>query len=88
MNEPNLKLTWNVLRNSEGEIIALKMEHPTKMSIHRIVGCEKSLFFSCVDLFISSVFLRTEDFEEAERKAIELLKEKRRDVLEKNRSDY
>lgn len=59
------------------------IESPLKMSIHKYIGCGDSLFFSCYELHISNVDLQTDNFDEAEIKAMEMLQNRLNELVEK-----
>lgn len=57
----------------EGTIFDLKGSK-VKISIHNFSGCGDKLYLSCYELNISKASLDTEDFDEAVKKAKEIIK--------------
>ena len=72
-----MKLKWqgNQKYNQDISKATIRsIDKPIRMSIHKYVGCGNLLYFTCSELGINNVGLNTEDFDEAEIKAMEVLK--------------
>lgn len=71
----NLKWKGNQKYNEDISKATIRsIDKPIRMSIHKYVGCGNLLYFTCFELGINNVGLNTEDFDEAEVKAMEILK--------------
>ena len=74
-----MKLVWkgNQKYNEDINKATIRtIEQPLHMSIHKYIGCGDKLFFDCKELGINCVDLKTEDFDEAEEKAMEVLEDR------------
>lgn len=72
-----MKLKWQGNQKYNEDISKAtirRIEKPIRMSIHKYVGCSNLLYFTCSELGINNVDLHTENFDEAEVKAMEVLK--------------
>lgn len=72
-----MKLKWqgNQKYNEDISKATIRsINKPIRMSIHKYVGCGDLLYFTCSELGIDNVGLNTEDFDEAEIKAMGVLK--------------
>ena len=71
----NLKWKGNQKYNEDISKATIRsIDKPIRMSIHKYVGCGDLLYFTCPELGINKVSLNTEDFDEAEIKALKVLK--------------
>lgn len=80
-----MKLMWkgNQKYNEDISKATIRtIEQPLHMSIHKYIGCGDELFFDCKELGINCVDLKTEDFDEAERKAMEVLDKRCKELME------
>lgn len=71
-----MKLEWKGNQRYNEDISKAtirEIEFPFKMSIHKYIGCGDALFFDCPKLEISCVDLGTNDFDKAEKKAMNIL---------------
>lgn len=81
-----MKLVWKGNQKYNEDIskaTVRTLEKPFRMSIHKYVGCGDSLFFSCPEFHIDKADLNTENFDEAESKAIEILQSRLSELDEK-----
>lgn len=71
----NLKWQGNHKYNEDISKATIRsIDKPIRMSIHKYAGCGNLLYFTCSELGINNADLHTEDFDEAEIKAMEILK--------------
>lgn len=71
-----MKLEWNGNQKYNEDInksTIRTIEEPLHMSIYKCNGCGNKLFFDCEELGIHCVDLKTENFNEAEKLAMEML---------------
>lgn len=81
-----MKLVWkgNQKYNEDISKATIRtIDQPLRMSIHKYIGCGNALFFDCNELGINCVDLKTEDFGEAEKKAMEVLDQRCKQLMEK-----
>ena len=81
-----MKLVWkgNQKYNEDISKATIRtIEQPLHMSIHKYIGCSDELFFDCKELGINCIDLKTEDFDEAEEKAMEVLEDRCKYLMSK-----
>ena len=81
-----MKLMWkgNQKYNEDISKATIRtIEQPLHMSIHKYIGCGDELFFDCKELGINCVDLNTENFDEAEEKAMEVLDKRCKELIER-----
>lgn len=80
-----MKLEWKGNQRYNEDISKAtirEIETPFKMSIHKYIGCGDALFFDCPKLEISCVDLGTNDFDKAEKKAMNILQNRLNALVE------
>lgn len=85
LEEIDMKLEWKGNQKYNEDISKAtirEIEVPFRMSIHKYIGCGSTLFFDCPKLEISCVDLDTDNFDEAEKKAMNMLQDKLSSLVE------
>lgn len=81
-----MKLAWKGNQRYNEDISKAtirKISSPIAMSIHKYVGCGDNLYFSCNEFGFIRTDLCTEDWDEAEKKALNMLKNKCDELIKK-----
>lgn len=74
-----MKLNWKGNQKYNQDISKATIwtiSSPFKLTIHKYLGCGDALFFSCPEFRIDNHDLQTEDFNEAENRAIVILQDR------------